>query len=241
MFLNLNDRQQPEPTGNDNQPPSKYGLVFWCLFLASLFWNLPDADFARLIAPLNIFFMVQAFLIAGIWTAVWQLVDFYIWPRFSEWFMSPQKTAAPETTPPADDAPPPKPATAPAPQVRLNGNGEERRMEQTAVIWQNNHIITVANEPIDLADYQVSREQWDMVATARKRGQFPTISPDALHEVLRINNRERAENLDSDAHRVIGLLEDLKLIKSGGKRRPYTFTALGNSILPSPTATGIAV
>lgn len=233
MFLNLNDR---EPNTEHDDPrlerPSKYRLFFAVLFLSSLFWNLPRADFNRLAAPLNLFFLVQAFLVAGIWTAVWQLVDYYVWPPFVVWFAAPQKTAV--DAPEAEAVPPPQ----------INLNGDRRKVEYTAV-------LPVAAEPVDdrlligsryinLADYGLSDGQWQDVMAARRDGRLPAVSTRRLHAIgISRQNAMRDEagneTRPSDAARTIGLMLACELIESTGDKRPYKFTEAGRRVLPSPT------
>lgn len=132
-----------------------------------------------------------------------------------------------------DDAPPPQ----------VNNGLERRQLEATAnsaPIWTNNHLITVGHETVDLEDYQVTREQWEKLKKARRRGQLPAISLPLIHDVLGIDRKERAGLQDSDAHRLLGLLVDLELVKPAGDRRQAVFTPLGDTLLPYPGMTTVS-
>lgn len=230
-------RYEPEENGeNGDGHVSPFTLIFWMILASRIWWKSPGLDMSSFFNAANIRIGIEALAIAIGWTAFMMLMYHHFLPAFFDWWYGTLKAAATEEKPrqpPTADALPPKPASAPAPRVNLPANGG-RAEQVTAVIWTNDHLITVGDETIDLHDYQVSREQWEMLVKARRRGQFANISLTALHDGLGIDRKNRASLQDSDAHRVIGLLEDLGLVESGGEQRPYEWTRLGESILPLP-------
>ena len=237
MFVkipNYDDLPEPENGNGEDGRPSLYWLVFLILLSSRIWYKAPGLDMSGLWTAANIRIGIEAVAIATGWTAALALVNAYIWPGFVAWWragMGGQRELAEAQVMAVPALPPPKPATAPPPQINDNGD-EPRRAEVTAAIWTNGRQITIADQTVDLGDYQVSREQWNALAKARRRGQFGDISLNSLHDVLGIDRKIRAGVQDSDAHRVIGLLLDLELIRDGGERRPYLFTALGESVLP---------
>lgn len=231
MLFNVPRLNEPENNGNGHEEEdgriSPFTLIFFMFAAGSTWFHVPQID---AIAN-NTRIIIGIAAIAVFWSSFSAWLWLYAVPWLVE--VAQQYRVAMADDEPEEDAPPPGPAVTPPPRVNLP-NGEERRIEQTAIIWTDNSRITVDGKTVDLTDYQVSRDQWDMLAKARRRGQFPTISPTTLHDVLGIDRKERAALQDSDAHRVIGLLLDLELIQDGGERRPYVWTDLGDSALPPP-------
>lgn len=237
-------KYEPDENGNDeNGRASPFTLIFWMILASRIWYKSPGLDMSSVFNAANIRIGIEALAIATGWTAFMMLMYHYFLPALIDYWYGTLKAVVPDEVQeqPAGDAPPPRPAVAPAPRVNLPASGDEpRQVERTAnadlraVIWTNDHYITIADETVDLNDYQVSREQWEMLVKARRQGKFATISLTALHDGLGIDRKNRASLQDSDAHRVIGLLEDLGLIESGGEQRPFQWTELGNSVLPSP-------
>jgi hypothetical protein len=239
MFYQPNHHDQtPIMQQQSDEKPSLYNLVYLLLFLLNIWYKFSSLERASLFTAVNLFIALYAGIAAGIWTIILMIVDFYLWPAFKVWFQAGLNTAV--VTPDEDrrevqqQARPLPQAVTPAPVVNLPTH------EQVTIETDDNRVL-VGNRMVDLLDYDLTLDHWNLLVIARRRGRMPTISPTMLKEKFGIDNMNETETMDSDAHRVIAMLEELELIENIGYRQPYRFTELGDRVLPTSPTEPVAV
>lgn len=220
MIYRFNDNQQPE----DEKPVSNETKAAWGIFLV-----FSAGDFVLGLNRMLVFsteplfgLLVHAIVVgliaAGLLILVLALCDKVVeiallWER--------EKKQVPVITPakPKPDEPKRVENT-----VTLRGKLPEWAIHLNNIMYEGK--ITIGNRRVDIPD-NIQPSSIYKVAQARAGGKIATISTVSLHELGISRNGSEPE-----AQTLLNWFVSMGIIQSGGERRPYNWTRIGERMFP---------